>query len=94
MISAYAVDPVEVLRKAHKRTLILQGTTDLQTSLEDAKLLNAAPRTRLVVLEGVNHVLKEAPADRAANVATYTNPDLPIPDSVTRAIANFVRDDD
>jgi pimeloyl-ACP methyl ester carboxylesterase len=94
MISAYGADPVEILRKAHKRTLILQGTTDLQTSLEDAKLLNTAPRTRLVVLEGVNHVLKKAPADRAANVATYTNPDLPIADEVSRAIAEFVKDDD
>ena len=91
MMSAYTADPVEVLRRAHKRTLILQGSTDLQTSLEDAKLLNAAPRTKLVVLDGVNHVLKEAPADRAANIATYTNPDLPIPDSVARAIKNFLK---
>ena len=94
MISAYAADPVEVLRKANKRTLILQGTTDLQTSIEDAKLLSAAPHSRLVILDGVNHVLKEAPADRAANLATYANPDLPIPDSVTRAIVNFVKTDD
>lgn len=94
MISAYRADPVAVLKRANKRTLILQGTTDLQTSLEDAKLLSAAPHSRLVILDGVNHVLKEAPADRAANAATYTNPDLPIADSVTRAIADFVKGDD
>ncbi len=93
MISAYAADPVAVLRQANTRTLILQGSTDIQTSLEDAKLLNTAPHTKLVILDGVNHVLKEAPADRAANLATYTNPDLPIPDSVARAIANFVKTD-
>ncbi|MEP7211302.1 MAG: alpha/beta fold hydrolase, partial [Alphaproteobacteria bacterium] len=93
MMSAYAADPVVVLRKAHKRTLILQGTTDLQTSAADAQLLDAAPRTKLVMLDGVNHVLKEAPLDRAANLATYTDPDLPIPNSVTQAIAHFVKDD-
>jgi pimeloyl-ACP methyl ester carboxylesterase len=94
MISAYAADPVEVLRKAHKRALILQGTTDLQTSATDARLLSAAPGAKLVMLDGVNHVLKQAPLDRAANLATYANPDLPIAESVTRAIAKFVKDDD
>ena len=94
MMSAYAADPVAILRQARKRTLILQGSTDMQTSLEDARLLNAVPHSRLVILDGVNHVLKEAPADRAANLATYTNPDLPISDKVARAIANFVKSRD
>ncbi|MBI1359678.1 MAG: alpha/beta fold hydrolase [Alphaproteobacteria bacterium] len=94
MISAYGADPVAVLEKAQVRTLILQGSTDLQTSVEDARLLDKAPRTRLVILEGVNHVLKEAPADRAANLATYANPDLPLAPGVAKAIARFVKDDD
>jgi pimeloyl-ACP methyl ester carboxylesterase len=94
IMSAYTADPVEVLRKAHKRALILQGTTDLQTSATDARLLSAAPGAKLMMLEGVNHVLKQAPPDRAANLATYANPDLPIAESVTRAIVKFVKDDD
>lgn len=71
--------------------LIVQGETDLQTSVEDARLLAAAqPAARLVLLPGVNHILKAAPAERAANIATYRDPTLPIAPAVVDAIAPFV----
>ena len=38
----------------------------------------------------MNHVMKHAPADRTQNVATYSNPDLPIVPDVPNAIAAFV----
>ncbi|HVY88346.1 MAG TPA: hypothetical protein VG942_05720, partial [Hyphomonadaceae bacterium] len=94
MISAYAADPVEVLRKAGKKTLVVQGTTDLQTTVEDAQLLNKAPRTRLKLIEGMNHILKEAPADRAANIATYSDTSLPLAPKLVSSIANFIKSDD
>jgi pimeloyl-ACP methyl ester carboxylesterase len=90
LISMLPADPVEILRKADKKTLIVQGTTDIQISVEDARLLNRAPRTRLELIEGMNHVLKEAPADRAANVATYSNADLPLAPKLAGHIEDFV----
>ena len=36
-------------------------------------------------------VLKVAPVDRAANLATYMNPDLPLAPGIVDAIARFVR---
>lgn len=93
LISLMAVDPVELLRKARKKTLIIQGSTDLQVSLEDADLLNKAPRTRLRVIEGMNHVLKIAPADRAANLATYTDANLPLAPRLVERIEDFIDDD-
>jgi len=39
----------------------------------------------------VNHVLKRAPAEREANLATYGDPALPLASGVARAIARFVR---
>jgi hypothetical protein len=44
-----------------------------------------------VKLEGVNHVLKAAPADRAANFATYADPGLPLAQGVADPIAAFVK---
>jgi hypothetical protein len=71
--------------------LIVQGETDLQTSAADARALHAArPDATLVMLPGVNHVLKAAPADRAANMAAYVNPDLPLAPGVAEAIVNFI----
>ena len=72
-------------------TLVLQGSNDLQISVDDAHLLASAVGTDPVVLEGVNHVLKTAPLDPAANVETYFNPDLPLAPGVARAIARFLR---
>jgi uncharacterized protein len=94
LISEMAADPVDVLAKAKKRSLIIQGTTDMQVSVEDAQLLNKVRRTKLEIIDGMNHVLKEAPADRAANLATYADPSLPLHPQLEREIRRFVKDDD
>jgi uncharacterized protein len=71
--------------------LVLQGTTDLQISMLDAqRLAGARSGVTMVTLEGVNHVLKIAPADPAANLATYGNSALPIASSLVEAIAAFL----
>jgi pimeloyl-ACP methyl ester carboxylesterase len=90
-ISTFRIDPVELVKNANVATLVLQGSTDIQTSREDAQLLASAPKAKLVMLDGVNHVLRQAPADRQANIATYANPDLPLAPGVIDAIAGFVK---
>jgi fermentation-respiration switch protein FrsA (DUF1100 family) len=52
-------DPQQELARFDGPISIVQGTTDTQVKVEDAELLAAAvPRARLVLLEGLNHVLK------------------------------------
>jgi hypothetical protein len=41
----------------------------------------------------MNHVLKDAPEDRAANLATYADPDLPLHPKLVREIEDFIQDD-
>ncbi len=92
LINATAKDPAKLIAAYRAPVLILQGATDLQITLEDAHLLKAAqPRAELVELEGVNHLLKAAPADRTANLATYGNPDLPLDSRIVPAIAAFIK---
>lgn len=91
LISAFAVDPAALVRDAAVPTLILQGDRDLQVSVADAERLADAGGT-LVVLPGVNHVLKDASEARAENFATYSNPDLPLSGSVVPAIIDFMKD--
>lgn len=90
MISTYGVDPAALVKTANVPTLVLQGDNDLQIQITDANLL-AADHGELVVLPGVNHVLKVAPTDQAGNVATYANPDLPLADGVVGAITTFIK---
>lgn len=91
MIGFLALDPAALIAAYDGPVFIGQGSTDLQTTVEDAEALKAAqPEATLVVWQGVNHLLKVAPAERAANVATYSNPDLPLADGVVEDVAGFI----
>ena len=91
MMSWLSIDPAAELGKVTAPVLILQGTTDIQVGVPDAKRLAAGqPKARLVLLEGVNHVLKAAPADRATDLATYADPTLPLAPGVAGAVIGFV----
>ena len=93
LISWMAVNPTQLLSVIKLPVLILQGDTDIQVSVTDAKALAAAkPDAKLAILTGVNHLLKQAPADRAANMATYTDPSLPLAPGVVDTIAAFVQE--
>jgi hypothetical protein len=87
------LDPPALLKNNKLPVLIMQGDNDIQVSVEDAKLLAAARSdAKLVILPGVNHLLKIAPTDRAGNIATYANPNLPLAPGVVDAVADFVHD--
>ncbi len=56
------------------------------------RLLKAAqPKATLTILDSVNHLLKDAPADRVANLATYADPTLPLSPQVAPAFAGFIK---
>ena len=91
LISWLNLDPAERIAGYDGPVMIGQGTTDIQVGLTDANTLAAAqPSARLIVWEGVNHLLKIAPADRAANAATYSDPALPLAPGVVDDIAGFI----
>lgn len=90
--SLFVIDPVALIRQIALPILILQGTRDLQVSVEDAQRLHrACPSSRLCILANVNHVLKYvASDDRQANIAAYRSPDLPLAPGVLTAIRAFI----
>ena len=91
LMSWLPLDPAKELAKLTVPVLVVQGATDLQIGEGDARLLAAArPGIKLVVVPGMNHVLKIAPAERAANVATYHDPSLPLAPGLLDAVAGFV----
>lgn len=93
LISWMAADPAKLVSAINLPVLILQGETDIQVSVADAKALAAAkPGAKLVLLPGVNHILKTAPAERNANIATYTDPALPLAPGLVDTIAAFMQE--
>jgi hypothetical protein len=93
LIDMFRQDPAKLASSVKVPLLIVQGERDLQVTTVDAKALAAAqPKAKLVLVPTMNHVLKDvASDDRAANIATYSNPSLPIDSSIVDAIAGFVR---
>lgn len=91
LISWLPIDPAKAIAAVRAPVLIMQGTTDIQVSGEDARLLAAArPDATFVLLKGVNHVLKTAPADPAVNIAAYADPTLPLAPGVMPALTAFI----
>lgn len=92
MISWFAYDPVKQIAKIDKPVLIVQGTNDIQVSTNNAQILGSAkPDAQITIIEGMNHILKPANADRASNMATYTQANLPLEPTLIDIIANFVK---
>ncbi len=91
MISWMKYDPTIEVNKLDIPVLVVQGTTDIQVAIEDAKLLGESnPKAKLVIVEGMNHIFKDVEMDKVKNIATYSNPDLPINEVFLKEIVSFI----
>jgi len=86
-------DPTLMIRRVKMPILLIQGTTDLQVSVDNAqKLKSAKSSATLLIVRGMNHVLKDAPIDKDANFATYKDPNLPLDTTMVQAILDFIKE--
>jgi len=93
LISWFRYDPLEQVKKLTIPVLIVQGTTDIQVSVDDARALAAAkPEAKLEIIEGMNHVMKKVEMDQGKQVASYGDPSLPVDPRLVDAIVGFVLD--
>ena len=91
LISWFKYNPQLEIAKLNIPILIIQGTTDIQVSIEDAeKLSQSNKKAEKVVIENMNHILKESEADRTKNIQTYSNPKLPLKEELIPAIVKFI----
>jgi pimeloyl-ACP methyl ester carboxylesterase len=91
LISKFKYDPAQELARLEMPVLIVQGTTDVQTGVEDAKVLAAAKKgAKLVLIEGMNHTLKKA-STQVEQAKAYLDPSLPLAPNLRDEIATFLR---
>jgi len=92
--SVVAYDAIAELRHLQVPVLVLQGDRDVQVGTEDAERLSAAaPRARVIVIHGANHLFKAAErADRVAQLALYMDRTAPVVPELVEAIADWVKD--
>lgn len=90
MMSWMKYDPLVEIEKLDIPILVVTGSTDLQVTVEDAQRLQIAnPKAQLKVIDGMNHVLKNSSAQANENVASYSNPDLPLNVEFEESINSF-----
>ena len=90
LISEFRYDPAQEMAKLEIPVLIVQGTTDVQIKVEDAKVLAAAKKdAKLVIIEGMNHTLRQA-STQAEQVKAYFDPALPLAPKLADEIAAFL----
>ena len=94
LIDASSYDPKEEISKLDIPVLIVQGSNDIQIEIKDAQLLhNAAKKSRIEIIQGMNHVFRQAPENRLLNMQTYGNPELSIDGSLVNLIIDFLDED-
>jgi pimeloyl-ACP methyl ester carboxylesterase len=92
LISWFRYDPAKSIAALTVPVLIVQGTTDLQVSVDDAKRLAAAnAKAKLLIVEGMNHVLKEVSPDREKQMASYSDPNLRLAPEFLTGVVEFAR---
>ncbi len=91
LISWIALNPQEEIKKINAPLLIVNGTKDLQVPQSEALLLHKAnPKSELFIVENMNHVLKEIRTDEE-NLASYSNPNLPVMPELIDRIRLFLK---
>lgn len=84
-------DPKKEIKKITTPTLIINGTKDIQISVEDAKNLKASKEnSELKIIEGMNHVLKHIEKD-TDNILSYQSPNFPISKELIKVITTFIK---
>ncbi len=83
--------PTDEIKNLNVPILILNGTKDIQVPTEDAKALHKAnPKSKLVLVEDMNHVLKSISKDED-NLKSYRTPDFPLSEQLVSTVTTFIK---
>ena len=92
LISWFRYDPAQEIAKLHIPVLIIHGSADAQVPLEDARILHRAnPSARMVIITGMNHVLKAVPPSDPKQAASFSDPTLPVVPQVLDELTTLIR---
>lgn len=92
LVSLFKYSPTVEIAKLEIPVLIIHGTSDVQVTQNNAeKLKTASKQATLLVVQGMDHIMKKPGISMEDRLASYNNSTLPIAPEVIPAIENFVR---
>lgn len=84
-------DPAKILGSLTIPTMIINGSSDLQVSEQEALLLKkGAPMAEFKIILNMNHVLKIIDEKGLANGKSYNDPNMPVAQELIDIISDFV----
>ncbi|MCX7547638.1 alpha/beta hydrolase [Xanthomarina sp. F1114] len=90
-ITWMAYNPSEEIKKLDIPILIINGTKDIQVKVDEAKKLHKAkPDSELVIIDNMNHVLKDIDIDEN-NMKSYYSPDYPLSKELINTLEVFIK---
>lgn len=91
LISLFRQEPAAAFAATRMPALIIQGSHDIQVGVGDARLLQQARAdAQLLVIPGMNHILRIVPTDIAAQLASYDDPARPLAAALGGGIQAFL----
>ena len=85
-------DPQEIIKDLKIPILIINGTKDIQTSENEAKLLKEGnSKAELVIIENMNHVLVPIEGDSLENTKSYNEPLRELSKELVESIISFIK---
>ncbi|MEM9996303.1 MAG: alpha/beta hydrolase [Bacteroidota bacterium] len=90
LASVMAYDPAALVADLEAPVLVVNGTTDVQVEVADGERLAAADNAELVVIDGMNHVLKAVTGTLTEQLPSYGDPTLALHPDLVPAISAFL----
>ncbi|WP_353778151.1 alpha/beta hydrolase [Winogradskyella sp. 3972H.M.0a.05] len=92
MINWMSYEPTLLIKELNIPILLINGTKDLQVSVEEAKLLKAAnEKAELKIIDKMNHVLFTIEGDRLENSKSYNEPFRKITQELLDSVVKFIK---
>lgn len=92
LISWFPIVPKASLAQLKIPVAVIQGDHDIQVPVAEAQALAAAaPGSKLVIVRGMNHILKDVPLETSQQVASYSDPNLPLNQDFVAQVLSFLR---
>lgn len=93
-ISFMKYDPREEIKKVNCPIFVIQGTSDLQITVEGATAMcKHSPYCSLKIIEDMNHVLRTSSKEPNENISTYNNVTLPLHPDLVGTVKLFLESD-
>ena len=72
-------------------TVIIHGMNDIQVSTDEAvALAQAKPKASLMVVKGMNHILKRMDENKEKNMESYNDPKLPLSVDLISGVVEYI----